>query len=156
MGSSGDLVDPLIDTQRYPAPDFGELYRSRWGIEEGFKLIKQRQHIEGFSGELPESIEQEIYAKIMLHNIAQAVCHKAQQNVAADKQAHWKVNRAYALKQIGPMIISCIKGAASGLHQAIDALTQVLAKTLERIRPNRSFPRKHSVGGAQRPRKSYR
>ena len=150
------LATSLLDTQRYPAEDFGELYRNRWAIEEGFKLVKQRQHIEGFSGELPESIEQEIHAKIMLHNIVQALCHKAQQDVAANKQASWKVNRAYALKQIGRIIIDCVKGAADVLHYSIDALTHVLARTLERIRPNRSFPRKHSVGGAQRPRKSYR
>jgi hypothetical protein len=150
------LATSLIDTQRYPAADFGELYRSRWSIEEGFKLIKQRQHLEGFSGELPESIAQEIHAKIMLHNIVQAACHKAQQNVPADKQANWQVNRAYALKQIGRIIIACFKGSEEALQRCIDALTHVLTKTLERIRPNRSFPRKHAVGGAQRPRKSYR
>ena len=63
------LATSLMDTQRFPNHAFGELYRRRWGIEEGFKLVKQRQHLEGFSGELPESIEQEIQAKILLHNI---------------------------------------------------------------------------------------
>jgi len=32
------LATSLIDTQRYPAADFGEPYRRRWDIEEGFKL----------------------------------------------------------------------------------------------------------------------
>jgi hypothetical protein len=150
------LATSLIDKQRYPAADFGELYHSRWGIEEGFKLVKQRQHLEGFSGELPESIEQEIQAKIMMHNIVQAVCHKAQQNLSADKQASWKVNRAYAIKQMGRVIVACVKGSQQRLQQCVAALIQVLSQTLERIRPNRSFPRKHAVGGAQRPRKSYR
>jgi hypothetical protein len=150
------LATSLIDTQRYPAADFGDLYRSRWNIEEGFKLVKQRQHLEGFSGELPESIEQEIQAKIMLHNITQAVCYKAQQNLASDKQANWQVNRAHALKTIGNVIIACFKGVQDTLQRCIEGLIHVLTKTLERIRPNRSFPRKHAVGGAHRPRKTYR
>lgn len=150
------LATSILDMQRYPAADFGELYRSRWGIEEGFKLIKQRQHLEGFSGELPESVEQEIQAKIMLHNIAQAVCHTAQQSLPADKQAQWHVNQAYAFKQIGRVVIACFKGCQSALQRCLQSLGSVLSNTLERIRPNRSFPRKHAVGGAQRPRKSYR
>jgi hypothetical protein len=108
------------------------------------------------AAELPESIEQEIQAKIMLHNIVQAVCHKAQQNLPPDKQACWQVNRAYALKQIARVIIASFKGSLRALQASIEALTHVLTKTLERIRPNRSFQRKHSVAGAQRPRKSYR
>lgn len=36
------LATSLMDTQRFPTHGFGELYRCRWGIEEGFKLVKQR------------------------------------------------------------------------------------------------------------------
>jgi len=150
------LATSLTDGERYPAEDFGELYRGRWGIEEGFKLVKHRQHLEGFSGELPESVEQEIQAKIMLHNIVQAVCHKAQQDLQANRRDHWQVNRAYAFKWAGRLIIAAVKGCRLTLQQTIGGLTQILGRTLERIRPNRSFPRKHAVGGAQRPRKSYR
>jgi Transposase DDE domain len=150
------LATSLMDTQRFPTHAFGELYHRRWSIEEGFKLVKQRQHLEGFSGELPASIEQEIQAKILLHNITQAVCHQAQQCVPPTKRDTWQVNRAHALKQIGRTLIFSFKGASDSLRRYVESLTTVLSKTLERIRPNRSFPRKHSIGGAHRPRKSYR
>jgi hypothetical protein len=88
-----------------PGRQFRPALHSRWGIEEGFKLVKQRQHLEGFSGELPEFIAQEIQAKILLHNITQAVCHTAQQQLQADKRTRWQVNRAYAFKQIGRILV---------------------------------------------------
>jgi hypothetical protein len=150
------LVTSLLDKERYPADSFSQLYHSRWGIEEGFKLVKQRQHLEGFSGELPESIAQEIQAKILLHNITQAVCHTAQQQLQADKRTRWQVNRAYAFKQIGRVLIFGFKAGQLGFKSSLEALISLLTKTLELVRPNRSFRRKHSVGGAQRSRKTYR
>jgi hypothetical protein len=128
-----------------PTHTFGELYRKRWGIEEGFKLLKHRQHLEGFSGELPESIEQEIGAKMLLNNIAQALAYQASRDLSkADKQ-RWAVNSAYALKQAGPVVVCAFKAVAKMLKRSVKALTAVLSKTLERIRPNRSFPREHAL-----------
>jgi Transposase DDE domain len=150
------VATSLMDTQKFPTHAFGELYRKRWGIEEGFKLLKHRQHLEGFSGELPESIEQEIGAKMLLNNIAQAVAHQAKRDVTKADKERWAVNAAYALKQAGPVVVCAFKGVATVLKRSVKALTGVLSKTLERIRPNRSFPRDHAIGGAQRPRKTYR
>jgi hypothetical protein len=62
------LATSLMDQGRYPTQAFAQLYHQRWGIEEGFKLAKHQQHLEGFSGEAPESIRQEIQAKILMHN----------------------------------------------------------------------------------------
>jgi Transposase DDE domain len=83
------LATSLMDGEKFPSCAFGELYRKRWGIEEGFKLLKHRQHLEGFSGELPESIEQEIGAKMLLHNIAQAVAHQAHGRVGKADKGRW-------------------------------------------------------------------
>jgi IS4 transposase len=57
-----------MDQGRYHTQAFAQLYHQRWGIEEGFKLAKHQQHLEGFSDEAPESIRQEIQAKILMHN----------------------------------------------------------------------------------------
>jgi hypothetical protein len=121
-----------------------------------YKLIKQRQHLEGFSGELPDAIEQEIQAKILVHNITLALCYSAGQQLDEDTLEKWQVNRAYALKRVGAILINCAKRKWRAVKQGIRALTDVLAETLEQVRPNRSFPRNHAVGGAHRPRKAYR
>jgi hypothetical protein len=109
------LAISLMDVQKFPTHAFGELYRKRWGIEDGFKLLKHRQHLEGFSGELPESIEQEIGAKMLLNNIAQALAYQASRDLSkADKQ-RWAVNSAYALKQAGPVVVCAFKAVAKML-----------------------------------------
>jgi hypothetical protein len=41
-GSIRVLMTSLLDSQRYPAADFGALYHQRWRIEEAFKRIKHR------------------------------------------------------------------------------------------------------------------
>jgi hypothetical protein len=122
------VATSLMDTQKFPTHAFGELYRKRWGIEEGFKLLKHRQHLEGFSGELPESIEQEIGAKLLLNNIAQAVAHQAKRDVTKADKERWAVSAAYALKQAGPVVVCAFKGVATVLKRSVKALTGVLQK----------------------------
>ena len=91
-----------------------------------------------------------------MHNITLALCHSAGQQLGEDKLGQWQVNRAYALKQVGAIIINPVKGKCRTVKQGIRALADVLAKTLEQVRPNRSFPRNHAIGGAPRPRRAYR
>jgi Transposase DDE domain len=155
-GAQQVLATSLMDQQRYPAQTFAQLYHQRWGIEEGFKLVKHRQHLEGFSGEAPESIRQEIQAKILMHNIVQAVSSQAQQGVKAEQQGRYSVNHAHALKAVGRVMVALVKGCKRTLSRQLKGVLNVLCRTLERIRPNRSSPRSHGIGGAQKPRRTYR
>lgn len=150
------LATSLLDCQRYDACAFGPLYRSRWGIEESFKSIKHRLHLEGFIGELPQAIEQEMQAKALMYNITQALCGEASERLGATQRAKWQVNHAYALKQLGPIMICWLRGELKELARLIESVVNTLTRTLELIRPNRSFPRRHAIGGAQRPRRAYR
>jgi hypothetical protein len=79
------LVTSLTDQGTYPLQAFAHLYGQRWGIEESFKTLKHHLDIEGFTGELPQSIEQEIQAKALLYNITQALCALAQERVDEKK-----------------------------------------------------------------------
>jgi hypothetical protein len=150
------LATSLLDQHRYPACEFAALYGQRWGVEESFKLIKHRLDLEGFSGELPHAIEQEIYAKALMHNIAQALCSEAAGQLEDEKRANWQVNRAYAVKNVGVVVVNWFKGCKHQLARITQSLIDTLAITLEQIRPGRTFPRKHAIGGAQRSRKAYR
>lgn len=150
------LATSLLDQKRYPACEFAALYGQRWGVEESFKLLKHRLDLEGFSGELPHAIEQEIYAKALMHNIAQALCSEAAQQLEEEKRSGWQVNRAYALKGVPAVVVSWFKGCTDRLERIARSLIDTLAVTLEKVRAGRQFPRKHAIGGAQRPRKAYR
>lgn len=150
------LATSLLDEQRYPATGFGALYHKRWAIEEAFKTIKHHLDLEGFSGELAHCIEQDIQAKILMYNITLGLCAQAQSLVPQNQAEDWQVNHAYAVKHLGRVIVSWFKGCGDELVRVTQSLVETLAQTLEKIRPDRSFERCHSTGGAQRPRKAYR
>lgn len=150
------LATSLVDAERYPAATFSALYAKRWAIEERFKTIKHRLHIEGWSAELPHTIEQDVAAKILMHNITEALCEKAQQALAPDIGERSRVNHAYALTHLHRLIVAWIGGDGSAMQQVLDAAVSLIARTRDKIRPGRSFQRKHKVGGAQRPRRAYR
>ena len=150
------LATSLVDTERYRADTFSALYARRWAIEEAFKTIKHRLHIEGWSGELPQAIEQDVVAKILMHNITEALCEKAQQALPADICNTSRVNHAYALTHLHALIVAWIGSNADALHRVLDAAVSLIGRTRDKIRPGRSFERKHRVGGAQRPRRAYR
>lgn len=86
-GACTVLVTSLTDQSAYSLEAFAHLYGQRWGIEESFKTLKHHLDIEGFTGELPQSIEQEIQAKALLYNITQALCAVAQERVDEKKTA---------------------------------------------------------------------
>ncbi|MFP3154319.1 transposase [Lachnospiraceae bacterium ZAX-1] len=53
----------------FAVADIKYLYHLRWEIETAFDLLKNRLHIENFTGTKPIIIEQDIYAAVYLSNI---------------------------------------------------------------------------------------
>jgi len=154
-GSVEVLITSLLDTVAYPAAEFGALYHSRWRIEEGFKTLKCRLHLEGFTGELPHAIEQEIHAKILVANITAALCAEAHARLEADKAEHYRVNQTLAIKHWPALAVAWIKGSLDVLQTKLEEIIAILTVSLDKLRPGRSCPRNFKVNGAQRPRRAY-
>ena len=154
-GCSEVLITSLLDTVTYPAAEFGALYHARWRIEEAFKTLKCRLHLEGFTGELPHAIEQEIHAKILVANITAALCTQAHARLEADKAEHYRVNQALAINHWPALAAAWIKGGADLLQQKLEEFVEILTASLDKLRPGRTCPRNFGVNGAQRPRRAY-
>ncbi len=154
-GCSEVLITSLLDTVAYPAAEFGALYHARWRIEEAFKTLKCRLHLEGFTGELPHAIEQEIHAKILVANITAALCTQAHAQLEADKAEQYRVNQTVAIKHWPGLAVAWIKGGADLLQQKLKEFVAILTVSLDKLRPGRSCPRNFGVNGAQRPRRAY-
>ncbi|RYU57200.1 hypothetical protein EWI61_13620 [Methylolobus aquaticus] len=71
---------------------FADLYHARWTIEEAFKLLKHRLHLEQFTGELPESIRQDFHAKVFTANLAQALARTTQEALPEEKAQRYRPN----------------------------------------------------------------
>ena len=149
------LATSLLDTAAYPAGEFAALYHARWRIEEAFKTLKCRLQLEGFTGNPPNAIEQEIDAKILVANITAALWAQALDRLDKIKAAHYRANQTAAIKQWSIWAVAWVKGDADKIQQRLDELVALLTHCLDQLRPGRSCPRNFGVRGAQPPRRAY-
>lgn len=136
-GSVRILMTSLIDTERFPATLFGELYHQRWSIEEAFKRLKHRLSLEQVSGLSHLAVQQDFAAKVLCDNLAALASAAARSN--AKLPAHRRINRAYARTALKPLIAVLLLGRASAAMLAA-ALKQIASQTYKH-RPGLSKPR---------------
>lgn len=147
------LATSLIDSQAYPAQAFAELYHARWNIEEAFKVLKHRLYLEQFTGELPESIRQDIHAKIFTANLAQALAREAYDTLGDEKAARYYPNVTYILNSLKTQLFAWLIQRVP--HDQVLELIALYARTLERKRPDRKAPRPKNQF-TPKPRRQYR
>ncbi|GHU11561.1 hypothetical protein FACS1894185_4990 [Betaproteobacteria bacterium] len=150
-GTSFELVTNILDAAHTPN-DFAGLYRSRWRIEEAFKLIKARLQVENWSGIMPYAVEQDFYATLTRANCAAALALAVRPEEAcihtpeADKKG-WRhrLNRTLVMKSLRhylPRLLLDLN-LSEILHRLIERLRAPSA--IERTRPGRTAPRKKGV-----------
>jgi len=147
------LATSLLDAHTYPIQAFAELYHARWRIEEAFKVLKHRLYLEQFTGELPESIRQDVHAKIFTANLAEALAREAYGSLPDDKAARYYPNVTYILNSLKTRLFSWLIQRVP--YNQVLELIELYARTLERKRPDRKAPRpKNRV--SPKPRRQYR
>ena len=149
------LATSLLDMLVYPAHAFAALYGSRWKIEEAFKTLKHRLHLEGFTSELPYAIEQEIHAKVMIANITAALTSQAHEQLPDAKAATYQVNQTVAIKHWPALVVLWLRRTTEEFESALREFISLLTVSLNKARPGRSCPRNFSVHGATAPRRAY-
>jgi hypothetical protein len=141
------LCTSLLDKEKYPIADIGELYRYRWNEEEGYKLFKSRMEVEYFSGKTAWAVKQDFFGKVFIMslcaNLAFPIEEKVKKEYQQDRERKYgqKINRTGALSMtrnicIGLFIKKLIK-------KVLKAFDQIVTSTREIIRPARKEPRKH-------------
>lgn len=147
------LATSLLDAAQFPAEAFGELYHARWSIEEAFKVLKHRLYLEQFTGELPESIRQDIHAKLLTANLAQALAREAYDSLPPEKAARYFPNVTYILHSLKYRLFGWLIQRVPP-DQVLE-LIALYANTLERKRPGRKAPRPNNHA-SPKPRRQYR
>lgn len=142
------LITSLIDFEKYLHGIFGDLYNKRWPVEEDYKAMKCRIEIERFSGETVESIYQDFHAKVFSKNLTSILVQSVKDNVqesCVNRKHEYQINLTQAFSKMKDTIVLLFnrsKEVATGL---IIKTMQIIVKSLEAIRPGRSFPRKHKI-----------
>jgi Transposase DDE domain len=147
------LCTSLTDLEKYPIDDFKELYHYRWNEEEVYKLLKRRVELEQFSGKTAIAVKQDFYAKVFLLTLCATYAHPIEDLVIkeykADEERKFsqKINRTAAIDMTQKILIGVF--IKKQFKKAIKAFDEIIYRTRELIRPNRSVPRKHG------PKKNY-
>lgn len=149
-GEKEILCTSLTDTDVYPYDLFKELYHLRWGVEEGYKLLKERLDLEDFSGKTAKAVKQDFHAKILLMTLCAALSFPIEEKVRKEslreknnnqRKHEKKLNHTSALGMMYDIAIGIF--IKMDFKKTLDAFDQLMAKTCEIIRPGRANPRKH-------------
>lgn len=152
-GETEILCTSLKDSEAFNVELFNELYRLRWNEEEAYKLFKSRIEIENFSGKTALAIKQDFHAKVFLMTLCAAYAHPIEERVIQeykadeDRKFSQQINRTNAIGMTQSILIAVF--IKKQFRKAIKAFDDIVAKTREIIRPNRSLPRNH------KPKKKY-
>ena len=141
------LITDLMDEAAYDVGQFKRLYHLRWGLEEHYKRLKQWVEIENFSGKSALSVKQDFHAKILSTNLTAFMVLAAQKNVDSKTQTHrhrYKVNFAQALSKMKHTVVKLIYRLTPDVSNLLKQIIDYVALTIEPIRSERSFKRKHS------------
>ena len=138
------LATNLLDEQRYPTTEFGELYQYRWGIETYYGLVKGRLDLENFTGLSAEAVRQDLHATIFLSNLESVLVQPAQaqlQQRSQPRQQRQQVNHAVSFHALKSQIIRLLLGAEP-LAQVLPKLERLFLANPVASRPGRKVPRK--------------
>jgi len=145
---------------RYPLQEFMEVYHGRWGIEELYKVSKRIFIVEDFHAKTERGVKQELFAHFVLITMNRLFANRADSALNAP-------HPSTALEPRGASNDTAFAAAAPGLKTNFKHCVHVFARSLEellllhtrmksavqrafqaivgqyqRIRPNRSYPRK--------------
>ena len=140
------LCTSLLSEAEYCLDDYKQLYHLRWGIEEAYKLFKVRTDLDSFSGKSALSIKQDFYAAVLAMNLCAILDFPIEQKV---REETTKATIKYTRKVNKTNSIALVRGSIIGIFikkkisQFLKTFDDILRKTTEIIRPNRSFPRNH-------------
>jgi hypothetical protein len=160
------LATNLLDTQLWPAADFGALYHQRWRIEEAFRRLKHRLSLEAVSGLSWLTHQQDLAAKILSDNLNAVLCHAALNGreghidndaptiVTTPTGSSIKLNRTRAFAHIAQCLPRWLTLNVSPTLAALSDLLHRLASNVihfvpDRSRPRRSQPKPHKAFSAK-------
>lgn len=137
------LATSLLDSKTYPISIFKELYHLRWPVEEQYKVFKTRIEIENFSGKSVLAVYQDFHAKVFTANLTAILARPAQEVVtqdSAEKKYCYQINMTNALSKMKDTVVLLLHHLSS-VPRLLNNLWQLMIKTIEPIRPGRSYPR---------------
>ena len=137
------LMTTLLDSQKYPAKMFKELYFLRWGIETFYDELKNKLKIEYFTGYSKASIQQDFFCAIFISNLQSVMVNDLEDELAVQNQGRrydYKVNTNLSYGFLKNRVLDLLYKDAP-LDKVFQELETLFLKNTVPIRNNRTNPR---------------
>jgi IS4 transposase len=159
LGTTFCLGTTLIDPhQQYPIQDFMEVYHSRWGVEELYKVSKRVFTIEDFHAKTERGVKQELFAHFVLISMNRLFANRADLELNGE-DAHTPPLESTeqdpsigGTSRIQTNFKNCIHVLQRSLEEllllehkmttAVQRAFDTIVRQYQKARPGRSYPRK--------------
>ena len=140
-----------ISEETIQTEEMKETYFKRWQIEIGYDILKNKLHIENFTGKTRITIEQDFYAQIYIFNVLQDIKHTANAEL---QEKHKEKNLKYEYKPNVNILAGWLKNILIAMifadtneerRKLYDIIIEKAEKNLVAIKPNRTYERKHDT-----------
>lgn len=139
----------LVDTQDYKTEDFSDVYHSRWGIEELYKISKGLIGIEDFHGQTERGVKQELFAHFILITLSRIFANQMndvlmlsnKKTSGSNSKEPFKTNLKNCLITVARNIEALFLQQALLIKTTITSIFKLISTCGQKERPNRSYPR---------------
>ena len=144
-GTTYILGTTLFDQQKYTIEDLSDVYHSRWGIEELYKISKKLMSIEDFHGQSERGVKQELFAHFTLITLTRIFSNHSEDGFNAQRntedELEIKANFKNSLVTVARNIEGLLLQHTRLLCNTINHIVASISSCRQRLRPNRSYDR---------------
>ena len=132
--STYECLATNLSEEIFTSKDLKEIYRLRWCIETGFLFLKYVIGLISFHSKQENSILQEVFAKLIMHNFSMLIVSKIKISKKKNLKNDLQVNRTQAVH-------ICHYFFTQPDNQPLFNIKETILKFLLPVRPNRTVPR---------------
>ena len=141
-----EILATNLPRERFPTECFGEIYHLRWRIETAYQTLKDRLHIENFTGTKPILLEQDIYSTIYVSNIAEDIARDIEQeqkdHLKNDYKHRMAVNRSLCIGLLkNDLIYMLLEKDPQVQEELFQKLYDEISENIVPVRPERHYHR---------------
>lgn len=140
------LGTTLFDQQKYTVEDLSNVYHSRWGVEELYKISKQLMEIGDFHGQSERGVKQELFAHFVLMTLTRIFSNHSEDNFnsksSTDEKPKIKANFKNCLMTVARNIEGLLLQQAALVSETINHIVATISLCRQKLRPGRSYDRR--------------
>ena len=145
-GTTYVLGTTLLDRHTYSVEQLSDVYHSRWGIEELYKISKRLMSIEDFHGQTERGVKQELFAHFVLITLTRIFSNRSEEQFnalgAENEPSHIRANFKNCLITVARNIEGLLMQQATLLSDTINRIVASISSCRQKVRPTRSYARR--------------